>query len=202
MRAVIFDLGRVLVGIDETRGIYRWLTERFGARKEEMLDRLKARKLFLRFNRGELTPETFYKEVMAEIEASLPYDEFVALWCDIFVPMETMRELFQEVQTRVPVGLLSDTDSLHWNHLRRAYPFLQTIARPTLSFEIGATKPDPSVYLHAAQNLGVSPSDCLFLDDLLPNVEGARTVGMKAELFCTPQQAREFLIREGILEPS
>jgi epoxide hydrolase-like predicted phosphatase len=49
-----------------------------------------------------------------------------------------------------------------------------------ISGEMGARKPEPEMYLLAAERLGVDPRECVFVDDLLQNVEGARAVGMEA----------------------
>jgi epoxide hydrolase-like predicted phosphatase len=47
-----------------------------------------------------------------------------------------------------------------------------------ISGEVGMRKPEPAIYLHTAQLLGVDPSRCVFVDDLAPNVRGAVAVGM------------------------
>lgn len=47
-----------------------------------------------------------------------------------------------------------------------------------ISGEVGMRKPDPEIYLHTAARLGVAPADCVFVDDLRPNVRGAVRVGM------------------------
>jgi len=46
------------------------------------------------------------------------------------------------------------------------------------SDEVGLRKPEPEIYLLAARRLGVTPDECVFVDDMLANVEGARAVGM------------------------
>lgn len=48
-----------------------------------------------------------------------------------------------------------------------------------ISEEVGMRKPHPSIYRLAASRIGVEPVACVFVDDLLPNVEGARAVGME-----------------------
>jgi epoxide hydrolase-like predicted phosphatase len=48
------------------------------------------------------------------------------------------------------------------------------------SDEVGLRKPDPQIYLLTADRLEVPPTECVFVDDLLQNVEGARAVGMHA----------------------
>lgn len=47
-----------------------------------------------------------------------------------------------------------------------------------ISGEVRLRKPDPEIYLLAARRLGVEPAECVFVDDLAANVEGAVRVGM------------------------
>lgn len=47
-----------------------------------------------------------------------------------------------------------------------------------ISGEIGLRKPEPEIYLLAAERLGLMPSECVFVDDLATNIRGAVAVGM------------------------
>jgi putative hydrolase of the HAD superfamily len=60
---------------------------------------------------------------------------------------------------------------------RRMRAIFDAIVR---SDEVGVRKPDPEIFLLTADRLGVAPQECVFVDDLLQNVEGARAVGMHA----------------------
>jgi epoxide hydrolase-like predicted phosphatase len=51
-----------------------------------------------------------------------------------------------------------------------------------ISAEVGLHKPQPEIYLLAAERLGVAPADCVFVDDLRENCAGAEAVGMTAVL--------------------
>jgi putative hydrolase of the HAD superfamily len=48
-----------------------------------------------------------------------------------------------------------------------------------ISAEVGLRKPDPAIYLLAAERIGVPARECVFVDDLLHNADGARAVGME-----------------------
>jgi epoxide hydrolase-like predicted phosphatase len=54
------------------------------------------------------------------------------------------------------------------------------------SDEVGLRKPEPDIYRLAAARLDLRPEDCVFVDDLLANVEGARAVGMAGVLHKHP----------------
>src|SRR5215467_2461474 len=47
------------------------------------------------------------------------------------------------------------------------------------SSKIGVRKPDPRIYQHACELLGVRPEDCIYLDDLGINLKPARALGMR-----------------------
>jgi putative hydrolase of the HAD superfamily len=47
------------------------------------------------------------------------------------------------------------------------------------SSKLGMRKPDPRIYEHTCQLLGVEPGECVYLDDLGINLKPARAMGMK-----------------------
>jgi putative hydrolase of the HAD superfamily len=55
-----------------------------------------------------------------------------------------------------------------------------------ISGEVGLHKPQPEIFLLAAERLGVDPAECVFVDDLRENVAGAEEVGMTAILHRDP----------------
>lgn len=67
-----------------------------------------------------------------------------------------------------------------------------------ISGEVGLRKPQPEIYLMAAEKLGLHPTECVFVDDFRANVEGARAVGMTALLHRDPADTVREL--EGLFE--
>jgi putative hydrolase of the HAD superfamily len=51
-----------------------------------------------------------------------------------------------------------------------------------ISGDVGMHKPEPAIYMLGAERLGLRPEDCVFVDDLRENCQGAEEVGMTAVL--------------------
>jgi len=62
-----------------------------------------------------------------------------------------------------------------------------------ISAEEHCIKPSPSIYQILLERFGLNASDCVFIDDRQPNVDGADAVGMTGILFTRAQDLREKL---------
>jgi putative hydrolase of the HAD superfamily len=77
-------------------------------------------------------------------------------------------------------GLLSNSWSTdHYDRKLLAELFDDTV----ISAEVGLHKPQPEIYRLAAKRLKAAPKECIFVDDLKENCEGAEAVGMTAVRF-------------------
>jgi FMN phosphatase YigB (HAD superfamily) len=199
IQAVIFDLGRVIVDVNIAR-----LAEHLGTVLTEgdpvvTISRIMSDPLVVQYGTGRITPEQFHDGLCRRFGLTVPFDRFGQLWCDIFSPMPGMEDLLGSLHGRLPLGLLSDTDSLHWQFLRDSYPILSIFPRPVLSFQVGTMKPDPAIFHRAAESVQTSPASCLYIDDLPANVEGARRIGMEAVIFRGADDLKRNLISRNIL---
>lgn len=52
------------------------------------------------------------------------------------------------------------------------------------AYEIGAWKPDPTLFLHAAAAMGVAPAGCIVVEDSEVGLQAAEAAGMRAVQFC------------------
>ena len=183
IKAIIFDLGRVLIDVDFKRGLFRYAHKNSGSDEDKLIDKLFSDPLFIHFGTGKIEPPEFYQQILKRLNEQINFDQFEQAWCDIFSPMKGMEQLIADLKNKYPLGLLSDTDTLHWNFVKNNYPILNYFANPVLSFEIGTLKPNSHCYEMAAQSVQVDPENCLFIDDRAKNVKGARQNGMKAIQF-------------------
>ena len=88
-------------------------------------------------------------------------------------------DMLNEITTSgIRIGLISNTDGsevLDWANS----PLSDFFETPIFSHAVGMVKPDPDIYQHACKNLGVAPSDCIFIGDgNSDELRGAAQVGM------------------------
>jgi putative hydrolase of the HAD superfamily len=104
-----------------------------------------------------------------------------ATWTD-FPPVSEARTVLARLRRQGVVCVLAtNQDTLRERHMHPVYDNL--VDRSYYSCSIGLAKPDAGFFQHIAEDLGLSPEEMLFIDDSGVNVEGARTVGLRAEVW-------------------
>lgn len=199
IKAVIFDLGRVIVPFDFDRG-YTRLSALCSLGVKEIRDRIGRTGLVQQFETGLVEPQEFVAGIGVALGISLSVEEFSVIWNSIFLP-ETLipEQMLIALKRRYRLLLLSNTNMLHFAGLEAEYPLLRHFHEHVLSFRVKMMKPDAGIYRHAAEAAGCAPDACLFIDDLPENVDGARQAGMQALLFRSREELERDFDRLGIV---
>lgn len=199
VKAVIFDLGRVIVPFDFDLG-YRELHRLTGLDTADIRRRIGATGLVNRFETGLIEPEPFVAGIARALGITMSVEQFSLIWNSIFLK-ETLipEEMLIRLKQRYRLLLLSNTNAIHFAGLEQSYPLLRHFEEHILSFRVQTMKPAAPIYLHAAKLAGVPPSECLFIDDLPENVVGAQAVGMQALLFQGRMQLEQDFERLGVI---
>jgi len=90
------------------------------------------------------------------------------------------------------VALLSNAGFDFGDPFRRA-PFARYFEKIYVSAELGMIKPDPEIYRYVARDLGIEPSEMVFIDNKKVNVEGAESIGVTGHVFTGVGELRTFL---------
>ena len=181
---LMFDFGNV-VGFFDYSAMFRRFGARLGmpaAELESMMFARGAAELGKQFERGKLTSREFARQVMSLAGLEMSYQEFEADFPDIFTLNEPVARLVADLKRQGYTLLLgSNTNVLHAEFYRRR--FRETVDRfdhLVFSYEVGELKPDVSFFAACLNAVGVPAGSCVFIDDALANVEGARAAGLQA----------------------
>ncbi len=199
IKAIIFDLGRVLVEVDFTNLFKKYINPGNNPGFSFTLEEVMHLDWFVDHSSGKCTSEQFFLRVKEIYNMDVTFDEFKKEWASIFKPIPEMEVFVKETASRYPVGLLSDTDSVHWNYLLKTSPFLTIFEQPILSYKIGAMKPAELCYQKAAESVNTPIENCLFIDDRKVNVEGALKAGMQAIQFESYEQLVTFFVENDLI---
>lgn len=203
--ALIFDFGNVLVFFDYGR-VGEKLGKPLGLRGGEFIDKARARgftPLHIQYESGKLTSEEFSRAVCDLMGLDLTHREFAAAWEDMFWLNEPVAALVAGLK-RLGYTLVlgSNTNALHADfNQRRFAEALAPFDRLVFSHDVGHVKPAAEFYLACAAAAGADPADCIFVDDIPENVEGAANAGLRGILFRDPEGLRAALRREGVELP-
>lgn len=98
----------------------------------------------------------------------------------------------------VPDYAITNFSREKYAEARERFPFLKGFRDTVVSAHERLLKPDPAIYRVLTERNGLDPATCLFVDDVLENVEGARSIGMKAVVFTSPERFAADLAAHGI----
>jgi epoxide hydrolase-like predicted phosphatase len=185
IRGLVVDYGGVLTN-SLGEAMRDWADEvgvdhgEFGALMREWLLEGAADNPAHALERGELTDVEFSSALAARLRradgTALPPDGLLQTMMSRFLPNSSamVGVVLAARAAGIRTALLSnswglDYDRSGWDELFDAV---------VISGEVGLRKPEPEIYRLAAERLGLPPEECVFVDDLAPNVRGAAKVGM------------------------
>lgn len=200
IKVVFFDIGGVLLKFDlaEVARKIAWAVPRHPLKLARFLW---SSELGEKVERGVLAPKTLFKMFREELDYTGSYQDFSDLWCDHFTLNKESNALLKQVAKYRPVYLLSNTNHLHYEFIRKNFPFPKHVKGAVLSHKLKLRKPEAAIYEAALKRARVAPDEALFIDDLWANVEGARKVGMQALHFKNAEALESELKALGLLQP-
>ena len=182
IRGVIFDFGNVIAAFDVGKFLAR-LSGWSGAGVETLRDRIYGSGLHSRFERGEIGPDGFHREVCRLSGATVPAEDLAQGFTDIFTPLDSTHGLIRALQGKYRLGLLSNTNEWHFERYIRNVPVFPLFDAVTLSYEVRALKPSPEIYRDALRKLSLPPEACVFIDDIPEYADGASALGIRGIRF-------------------
>lgn len=198
--AVVFDVGGVLLDWSP-HYLYRSLIPDDAAR-----ERFLAEVCTPDWNRAQDAGRP-WSEAVRELSASFPEHAeliaaFDARWEETVAgPFEATVAVLAELRERqVPTYALTNFSAEKWAIVCDRWDFLRGFSGCVVSGEEGVVKPDAKIYERLLDRFELDPARTFFTDDVADNVDGARAVGLQAEVFVDAVTLRGQLVRRGVLD--
>jgi len=194
IRGVIFDFGNVICRFKFGRFLDR-LRQWSALPVEALHENILGSGILRRFECGETDTAGFHRLVESAIGAKVPQKAFTEAFVDIFTPVDGTQSIIRALKGKKRLGLLSNTNELHFLHCIRLTPVFPLFDSVTLSYEVGALKPEETIYRDALRKISIPADECVFIDDIPAYVEAAKAIGMKGICFESPEQLQADLAK-------
>ena len=147
------------------------------------------------FAQGIAERSAIYPEYAADIQAY--YDRWIEM---IGGEIPGMREMVAELKAKgYKLYGLTNWSAETFCLVRNEFPVFGLLDGMLVSGEEHLLKPSPEIFQRLVDRFGLTPSECLFIDDNAANVEGSIAFGIPAVRFFGVDSLREDLRERGII---
>lgn len=176
IKAILFDLGKVILDFNFEPAFHR-LAKFAPLSAKDIEDYFWKSELEVLYDGGKITSLEFHKEVKRALKHSLSYEAFRSVWNNIFTPKKEIVSLIRRLSPRYRLVLISNTNAMHYDHVRKRYAILDRFDRSILSFKEKTRKPDERIYKIAAKACLAEPREIFYIDDRKELTEAAESFG-------------------------
>jgi glucose-1-phosphatase len=188
VRAVIFDIGRVLIRLDVARAM-NGMASGLSLSPEELWSAIEKDPRWKDWQEGRISARDWHLRMKQRFGGSATFEEFTETWNLALDPKPIHgNELFEKLSGNYRLALLSNTDPIHVAHMESRYDFFSYFPARIYSCAVGAAKPNPLIYREALQACKVQAEEAVYVDDIAGYVEAAERLGMAGIQFQSPGQ--------------
>jgi 2-haloacid dehalogenase len=200
IKAIIFDFGNVLLEWNP-----RFVYQRFFPNDPQAMERFLQEVNFMDWNMQQDKGRPFAEGVALLSQQFPHYSHLIRAyhehWIDsVGEPIEGTVKILRELkQAGYPLFGLSNWSAETFPQMHKKYDFFDLLDGFVISGEVGQVKPGPEIFQIMLEKIGRPASQCLFIDDALPNIHQAQAMGFEVILFRSPEQLAEDLRERKIL---
>jgi glucose-1-phosphatase len=200
IRAIIFDIGRVLVRLDlrQTQSV---LANGSSLTPEELWSAIEKDPRWKDWQEGRISPRDWHLNLTKRFGIVLSFDEFVRAWNSALDPQPIQPDsLFKDLSKNYRLGLLSNTDPIHVSHLESTYSFYAYFPKPVRIYScvVGAAKPNPLIFREALKACKVNAEQAAYIDDIAMFADASRALGIKGIQYLSHPQLLADLQQLGV----
>lgn len=199
VRALLFDLGGVLLDVDFGRVLGTWAA---AARCDpaQLLARFSFDEAYCRHERGEISAGEYFDSLRSSLDLRLSDQEFLDGWNSLYAGViELIPALLTAAALHFPLYAFTNSNAAHqavWS--TRFAGDLACFRTIFASSSLGLRKPDTSSFVAVCEKIGLRPDQVMFFDDTPENAIGAEMAGLKTVLVHSAADIRTALTHLGV----
>jgi putative hydrolase of the HAD superfamily len=198
IEVIFFDLGNVILPFNHYQ-----IAEKLSrlSRRKEFQDPKKIFSYLFDFEGGaingyevgKVSSNEFFQSLRETLLLSISFEEFAPIWNDIFWEDVEVSEIIRSLKGRKKLGLISNTNPLHFDYILSKFPILQIFNKWILSYEVGFRKPSIEIFQKAIEWASIEPRKILLIDDIQAHMDVAASLGIQGIHFISANQLKEGL---------
>ena len=200
IKTIFFDIGGVLIDIHPER-TYQYLSDSADV-EVNMVKESFPWDAHDQYERGIMNNEDWfitYKESLPQ-PCCLKRLDFWNAWKLLLGEEKNTVNILEALNKQYSIWLLSNTNPKHiQDEIEKRYLFPSLVNGAVYSFDVGVRKPEKEIYEIAMQRANTKPQECLFIDDLLENIQAAKQIGIEGIHFRSSEQLKQDLVHLGII---
>ena len=175
---IVFDLGGVIVNVNFDSPLGK-LFDNSGTVSNTLKDESDFSSLLRQYETGKISAVDFHKKIVGHLEIKLSFDEFESVSNDaIEAGDDGIDSIVKTLSKKYQLAILSNTNPVHYEHIKEKYSIIGLFEHILLSYETGTLKPDIEAYKKLIHATSKPPSQHLFIDDRIENINAAKEIGM------------------------
>jgi putative hydrolase of the HAD superfamily len=180
---IIFDFGGVLLNLNMQACIDAFARLEYN-KISELIDHYKQKGLFLLYEEGKISTDDFFTELQKTVGLHTSINDLKAAYLSFLGDLPQYKlDLILKLRKKYKVCMLSNINQFIFEYCKKTYfetnnqVFKDYFDKAYLSFEMGVCKPHKLIFEKMLENSGIIPTQTLFLDDGIKNIETAKRLG-------------------------
>ena len=136
------------------------------------------------YETGHIGTEEFFTRIDEIFKGKYTREQLANAWNAIVREKNSeIIPIVNAIQAKYRTAILSNTNPQHYQKSIETADVLEKFSKSYLSYQIGASKPEPVIYEFVIRDLSVPPSSIILIDDLAGNIDAALKCGMAGIVF-------------------
>lgn len=193
VKTLIFDLGNVIVDLNEERVLnsFALYTSRG---KDEIKQLIIGNRDLFNYEVGNISTSEFILSIKKDLNMDISDNQFEEIWNSMLKDIPSGKlELLKKCSINYQTMIMSNTNDMHERAFDRMVAersqgniMLDFVDTAYYSHKMRLRKPDFTIFKSIVETHSLAPSEIAFFDDKIENIEAAKQIGIEAVLIESP----------------